>query len=387
MFQQIKYAFLDIKMSKRISIIFLLQMIVVFLLIDSSILSIITVNKGIERLRKMEESRAYINRDSTSNFKINSLMANEKSSVKKMKELYKYILNNNKTYTYSELEFNTNKKLNGHDIIEATSNKMFFDMYGINVIEGSMFNTSDFVNNSTVIPIVIGYNLKDIYKLNKIYHEVDCATSKQVTYKVIGILEYNSSYPSLVDIGQTVNLNTTFFRPININRINDFASLDMAINSTVVLTNNPYKIRTIENKSADLDLFSMNYKPIQQCIEDYLEIFKKKIIYKLFIGIIILLFSMISMALNIMTMIAKNTREFSIHLICGGTINSILQRIVWRLLIILLLALIPSIVVYGINISFVYTALIGLFIGVLTMILPYIKITRTNIIQLVRRSE
>lgn len=362
-------------------------MVIVFLLVNSSIIQIIRVNDGINRLQKLKDNKAFVNRDATSNGKIDALIADEKNSIPKLKELYSYIVNNDKTSSYSKFEYETAEKIQGNTIIQSTANKRFFESYDIKVIEGTMFNESDFTSNSDIIPIVVGYNLKDRYKIGQTYLERDLDTNKDITYKVIGILEYNSSYPSLVDIGKETDLNYTFFKPLNINLVNEFSSIDMAISSTVIFTKDQKDVRDIEEKSAELGLFSMEYKPIQEDIDTYVDYFHKKIAYQIFISLIVLFFAAISMALNLTTMISKNIKEFSIHMICGAEIRSIFQRLLWQLLIILSIALIPTEIFYGINVSLVYTIIIACIISLIIMSVPYIKLKRTNIIELVRRND
>lgn len=387
MFRQFKYALLDIKLSKRISIIFFFQMIIVFLLVNSSISDIIRVNNGINRLEKLKNNKAYVNRDATSNGKIDALIADQNNSIPKLKELYRYIIDNNRIDKYSKWEYTTLKSINGNPIIQSTANKMFFDIYDIKVIEGRMFNDVDFTNDLNIIPIVVGYNLKDTYKLGEIYSETDPATNNKVTYQVIGVLEHNSSYPSLVDIGRELDLNYTFFQPLNIQSLSDFGSIDMAISSTVVFTNNESEVTAVEQKSVELGLFSMDYRPIQERIDEFLGYFRKKMIYQISIAIMVLLFASTSMALNLTTIISKKMREISIHLTCGGNIYSILQRFLWQLIIVQTLALIPTVFVYKINASLIYTTLTAVLISIFIMIMPYVKIRTTNIITLVRRNE
>ena len=182
-------------------------------------------------------------------------------------------------------------------------------------------------------------------------------------------------------------MNYTYFKPLNIGSINDFASIDMALSSTVIFTNNAKEVRAIEEKSVERGLFSMNYRPIQERVNEFLSYFKKKMIYQMFLAFVVLMFAATSMALNLTTMILKKMKEFSIHLICGANVSSILQRLLWQLLIILSVALIPAVLIEGVNISLVYTIIIACIISLLIMILPYVKIRTTNIIQLVRRSE
>jgi len=387
MLKQIKYALLDIKGSKRVSILFLIQMIIVFLLVCSTITDCRRVLSGINRLDKLKNSKAYINEDGTSNAKIDALIADEINSVPKLKILYNYIVENNNIEKYTKFEYQTPYSINGKTIIESTANKMFFDFYDIKVIEGSNFEDSDFNNDTEVIPILVGYNLKEKYKLGEIYTEKDSATSKDVKYKVIGVLENNSYYPSLIDIGRNLDLNYTFFRPLNINSMNSFSSMDMAISSTVVFSEDEKLLQSIEKKSVDLELFSMNYTSIQDRVYDFLGPFKKKMEYQVFIAVIVLIFAGISMVLNLTTMISKKMREFSIHLICGGTINSIVYRILWQVIISLIISLIPTIIVFKFTINVLYTILVACICLMLIMYIPYVKIKKTNIVELVRRSE
>lgn len=387
MLYQFKYAFLDIRTSKRISLLFLLQIVAVFLLIDYCIISFMRVENGLERLEILKDKNAFINRDATSDERIDALLADESKAVSKMKELYQCIMSNDRIEKYSMYQYTTLESVDDHDIIEATVSNMFFEIYNIETFQGCMFDEKDFTYQTEVVPIIIGYGLKDKYHIGQEYVKKDCATNQDIVYKVVGILKKNSTYPSLVDIGREIDLNYTYFRPLNIKDISDFGSMDMAISSTVIFANSEDDVRFIEQKSVELGLFSMDYKKIHARIKEFLYYFKKKMLYQLFIAFVILMFAGISMALNLVTMISQKFKEFSIHLLCGGSIKDIVQRLTFQLVILISLALIPTAIIYGINMSFIFTTIFAFFIILLVMIIPYHKIKTTNIIQMVRRYE
>lgn len=401
MFTQVKYALLDIKNSKRITLVFFLQMVVVFLLINSSIIDIIRVTNGLNRLERMKDAQAFVSRDATSIVRLNALIADMDNSIRQMRELYSYIKNNNRIVSFSTWSYATRETIDGHPIMQATANRMFFDIFDIRVINGRMFSEEDFASDAKPIPILVGYNLRNRFRLGEIYMEdnLDDLTSEKVSYKVIGILEHNASFPSLIDIGREINLNYTYFEPINLKLLNDFGSLDMAINSTVVFTHDESEVRSIEKKSSRLGLFDIQYVPIQKQVDEFLMIFEKIMIYQMFLASIIILFAATSMALNLTAMISKKMREFSIHIICGGRINSIIQRLLWRILIILFASLVPTALFLGIvlpalipgvhfcGLSLAYTILLACLISLLIMIVPCLKMRMFSIAQLLRGSE
>ena len=280
----------------------------------------------------------------------------------------------------------TLESVDDHDIIEATVSNMFFEIYNIETFQGRMFDEKDFTYQTEVVPIIIGYGLKDKYHIGQEYVKKDCATNQDIVYKVVGILNKNSTYPSLVDIGREINLNYTYFRPLNIKDISDFGSMDMAISSTVIFANSEDDVRFIEQKSVELGLFSMDYKKIHARIKEFLYYFKKKMLYQLFIAFVILMFAGISMALNLVTMISQKFKEFSIHLLCGGSIKDIVQRLTFQLVILISYPY-PYCYYLWYKYEFYIHYDICVFIILLVMIMPYHKIKTANIIQMVRRYE
>lgn len=61
-----------------------------------------------------------------------------------------------------------------------------------------------------------------------------------------GILENQTTIPSINSIGETESLDHAIILPIVKDFSSDFANVDMLINSTVVFTKDPHELRKIE---------------------------------------------------------------------------------------------------------------------------------------------
>lgn len=95
----IKSAWLNIKESKGINIIFMIQMIVVMLLFADVCMDVTEYISGVNRFEAMQQNNAYINSDTTDDKQLDYLWSNENQSTESAQKLYTYIKENFKSYT------------------------------------------------------------------------------------------------------------------------------------------------------------------------------------------------------------------------------------------------------------------------------------------------
>ena len=194
---QIRYSLIDIKNNKRMYIVFYIQMIFIILLIYNIFNQIIDSNKYLKNTKHLVESNAYIPSDKTSTEQLDYMMNEDKNIIPKLKELYSYIMSNKNIEIYSSYYYYLQEFINGEQVRFHYINQNFNNIISLKTIKGRNFEDYDFIDSKSYIPILIGYNLKDSYDVGKIYDMFDSVTGYPIKCKVIGILEYNSSFISI----------------------------------------------------------------------------------------------------------------------------------------------------------------------------------------------
>ena len=102
---------------------------------------------------------------------------------------------------------------------------------------------------------------------------------------------------------------------------------------------------------------------------------------------VVLIFSMIGLISNLVQFINTHTKEFAVHLLCGGQVSSIIQRILIQIILMLILAAMIVWAIHGVSLTTFTTVAFGLMIGALTVLYPAIKLSAMGINTLLRRSE
>lgn len=273
--QQFKYALFDIRTHKRINIFFLIQMAVVFIIFSYCIGDVIDLSAGVKQLKELTNAKAFICQDYTSNEKINQLIADSENSIPKLQELYNKLLDSG----LSQYTIWGYQEINSDGVVvaeQATANQKFFEFYDLDILAGRSFEAADFVE-SEVTPIIVGYNLRETYKLGETYRLTDGGTGTPITCIVVGVLKNNVSYPNIQNPLVPNNLNYTYLKPFTLSEsgLTSFSDLDMAFNSTVVFSDDEQALNSIVELSRELDLFSIKYVTVQDDLTDFLQSFFK----------------------------------------------------------------------------------------------------------------
>jgi hypothetical protein len=186
----------------------------------------------------------------------------------------------------------------------------------------------------------------------------------------------------------TNELNFSYIKPLaNAAHLTEFSDLDMAINSTVVFSSDKTILRAIEKKSSELNLFSIHFTLIQERIDDFLDSYIKQFIYLIGTAIIILLFAMLGMVSALLSLISKNMKDYTIHILCGGRIKNVGLRLMMHVGLIFIIPLISCAFLVGFNLAFIYTIILSLAICIAVLLLPMYKLYFTSVSQMIRRSE
>lgn len=190
----------------------------------------------------------------------------------------------------------------GNKFQRRVANYNFFQYFSFNLYSGRMFTSEDFIlNDSTsVIPIIVGYNLKDLFPLNSVHTFYSGENDQSFKANVIGILETDSSYPRVYTISES--LDDSYIIPMSIGFVERYFGLsdfDMAVSNTIFCTDDESKLSNILQ---DSDIFSFEIQSLNKIInvqkENILITIKFRLKYWIILSIIISLITVILIKLQ-----------------------------------------------------------------------------------------
>ena len=388
--RQIFYVLSDWKIHKRVNIFFILQMIIVIFLTTFSVTLATSTYEGYKALSKIANNKTYVLSDHTDPDHLAYLFANEKENINDLRTLYKYIVTSPDFHTYTAYSYTEVEQQEGIEIKQYTTDLNFLEINGIEISQGRMLKSADYqLSNDDTIPILVGYKLKDVYKLGETYTIYDGGTGKELSCQVVGTLKNNAGYYNLEAIDQYINLNYSYIKPLMYLNVDDMAysDIDMAIYSTVFFADDKKAVESVTEKSHELGLFSYSVDSLKSELNEFVGSMKKNLEYVFGITIIIFLFASVGMTANLNMMISQNMKEYTIHILCGGRYKDIAIRLTLQLAISIIISFIPSLFYFGFNINTLYSILLIIVVMSGVLIIPLRKLYSTPISELLRRNE
>lgn len=378
-----KITIIDFIANIHTYIIFLIEKTLILLLLFFVINDVTNVISAIHKINTLDGDNIYLNNDLTDSNKITQLFG-DSNSIEKMRELYNYVSENFTKYSYWEypISENSSEEL----IIQATTDLYFFNLFDIKVVSGRLFNEQDIEANDSFAPVIIGYNLRNKYELNKTYEIYDPNTGLNKPYKIIGILKQGESYPGLLYVGASYNLDNRLLKILTKKDLNDFPSLDMALGSLVIFSKSENDVKKIEAKSVELDLFDMNFIKASDNSLEFIKEVKSGLIKTLMI-IIIFITILILTGINRLTLIIKTKiNDYINKMICGATLFRIHLEFLFQFILIDIIASIP-IVIYIINgntapLALILAQLFNLIVNIIIILISYYRLKKKNLISL-----
>lgn len=272
--------------KKNIVLSFLIIISIIFIL--GSLKTTINIANYSKSISKFDNS--YIIKDTTTEDHINYMMNYDReNSLKNFNTLVNYMFSKNNVKFLTHFYYLTNYFDNeGNQIRHYFIDNNFNAYQKLDIFKGKSFSEDYFTEQNKIIPIVIGFNLKDKYTIGEIYSLQDPLTGITNQYKVIGILSKNFSYIS-PNFDMYENLNYSIIQPISLNSIintNQFSAFDLLITRSIAITNDISNLKEIESKSKELGLFSIKYISSEESLNKIIELIKPKQYISLFLSCI-----------------------------------------------------------------------------------------------------
>lgn len=134
-----------------------------------------------------------------------------------------------------------------------------YDLYNFRIDSGRNFTKDDFQSNN-VIPMIVGYDIRNDYKIGEVY-TFGRGDKKDIQAKVIGYFSKDQNFASLLELTDTTN--NALLMPISGNLIkNNFieSDFDMYLNGTVFELKNDEDARKIEALINDTKFYNVELK-------------------------------------------------------------------------------------------------------------------------------
>ena len=186
---------------------------------------------------------------------------------KKMNDLFDNIdkICDKKYSFYSYLPTSIN---NGNARKQTFIDSDMYHLYNFRIDFGRNFTEDDF-QSKDVIPMIVGYDIKNDYKIGEIYN-FGRGDKKDIQAKVIGYFSKDQNFASLLELVDTTN--NALLMPISENLVkNNFieSDFDMYLNGTVFELKNDEDARKIEALINDTKFYNVEIEKFHDVLDDF----------------------------------------------------------------------------------------------------------------------
>ncbi len=147
-------------------------------------------------------------------------------------------------------------------------NSDLYDLYNFKIDYGRDFTKDDFQSND-VIPMIVGYDIRNDYKIGEVYTFVR-GDKNDIKAKVIGYFSKDQNFASLLVLTDTTN--NALLMPISENLVkNNFteSDFDMYLNGTVFELKNDEDAQKIEKLINDTKFYNVELKKLHDVLDDF----------------------------------------------------------------------------------------------------------------------
>ena len=287
-----------------------------------------------------------------------------------------------------------------------SANSKFLEKMNYKMLEGSIQGFS-IEKDKDYIPVILGYAYKDKYKIGdkietlRINERWEYEKGKM---RVIGILtEDNYVYENgMLTEGQSLN-NAILLPYTEFFRLDSSGNSKLKTLSTIELHN--YLMAgyillddndLLEKINEDLLKFQLKYqlKDLSKSMEEYKSSNMEKVKPLIYMAVIVILFSLISVVIVMINTIIKDKKDFGINIMMGATMADIRMRVLGQVFLLLGMSIViatiilKSIQIFDFNIMVLFLTL-GVMVVILMIISLIIILTlnKYSINDLIRRSE
>lgn len=291
------------------------------------------------------------------------------------------------------------ENLSGVKAMQVNKNTM--ELTGVEVEEGGLLKTSDFVyKEESIVPVLLGSQYKGIYNIGDTF-EINYIL-KKINVRVIGILKPNSIIP--VQNQTDFYVDRYIVMPELIFNSDPQNDEEMKfqkrhylhlINGMIVTKKDSLQTKDfvydISRTSDFYDIFIIGADNMGT--EFLFGMIKQNRSLIFSITVVLFIFSVLSMSFSFIMKINRNTRKFAVHLISGASIHNITFYMLYEILFIFVCSVtIVSVFLFlivGLLPWYYYLMILvaSLISSLLVMVPVFYKVKKTKIIGLLKRKD
>ncbi len=242
--------------------------------------------------------------------------------------------------------------------------------------DGRLLEKQDYNSDSEYLPVVIGATWGESYRVGEIIDG---------QYQVVGILEKGENYLS-VELGENVSLDTYLITPMD-QREDPYSDIYM---SCINIVSKDSGIRKdIMAKAEELSFSKKDFcfQSVYGIFLDTVSGLKEMMVMTFSVAFGLTAMAAISLVAMLMQLVERRKREFAIHLLCGGTKKNLYLRVLLQVFMVIMTACILVGVIFRNVGNMVILAVVSLGISMLIVLKPFIYIQRHPVADMVRRIE
>lgn len=339
------------------------------------------------RLSMFGRKSAYAVVDSTSEEDMDRILSNSRA-VEVLSGFFRDLCRNDISFitefSYDMFRIDGMKEL----VRYQTVTDGFFELFGISARAGSLFSEEDYSEQSEIVPVIVGYELKDTYLLNQIYEFELPYSENGFRGKVIGVLDKNSTFFRYSSMAIDHSLDYSYIVPLGESRFKEelgLGSYDMALNHTLFFLNQEGEADGINQKLISMNLFRTELSNASKEMGYYLKEQKQtRILAIAAIGTITVLFFLGFLSV-ILKIISKQSVEIAARVMSGASRLVLAgQLLVPASTIMILTGIAAGVLFHTKEVILVYVGLFGGLVALYSFII-YAKLRHLSLIPVLEK--
>lgn len=278
---------------------------------------------------------AYMILDHTSEQELQEMIDDEEHSINKFQSVFHNLYDEEVPF-FTAFGYDMFTADNGIIVRQQMISENFFDVFAISALKGRIFSSEEYKMRKNVIPVIVGYELQDEYKLGEKYEFDNGGDGTTFQGEIVGVLKKNSVFYELSNYQMPLSLDRSYIIPMTQDGIDrmSLSDLDMAT-TRMVLFGNRDKIQRIFSLS---DITSMDLRSVDEQVNSIIEEETTSIERIILITAIILSLTLVITWIGFNRLFKKNLTGYFIHIFCGAQKHTIFFRFMTLCFAILIIA-------------------------------------------------
>lgn len=180
------------------------------------------------------------------------------------------------------------KSIDGLQVQCRVANENFFNLYHFSTYDGHLLENKDFVGGeNNIVPIIVGYNLKEVYCLGEKYTFNHGDDGKSFEGEVVGILQKGTEYSSLQELRES--LDNSYIIPLSNYFIDNYFGLsdyDLSVSSAIINTSNT-EFNNIIQKYNEIGFWQLSAIPVTTALNDFETTYLTPLTQKIYMSVVV----------------------------------------------------------------------------------------------------